>query len=109
MNALRQMPVPREVEITPVGTIRIVWQDGHVSTYMARTLRARCPCAGCVDEWSGEVRVKPEAIPAGLTARSVSRVGNYALTFDWSDGHSSGIYAYDRLRAICPCPECGGK
>ena len=33
-------------------------------------------------------------------------VGNYAIRINWSDGHSSGIYSYDHLRAICPCSEC---
>jgi DUF971 family protein len=39
----------------------------------------------------------------------MSRVGNYALTFTWSDGHATGIYPYDRLRGLCPCLECAGK
>ena len=45
---------------------------------------------------------------ADLTARAMRRVGNYALAFDWSDGHGTGIYAFDRLRADCPCPICTG-
>jgi DUF971 family protein len=109
MMALKPMPVPREVEITPVGTIRIVWGDGHVSTHLARDLRAKCPCAGCVDEWSGEVKVKTEDLPSNLTAGKVTRVGNYALTITWSDGHSTGIYAFDRLREMCPCPGCARR
>ncbi|MEK7316525.1 MAG: gamma-butyrobetaine hydroxylase-like domain-containing protein, partial [Candidatus Eisenbacteria bacterium] len=33
-------------------------------------------------------------------------VGQYALHFDWSDGHTTGIYSYDYLRRICPCDAC---
>ena len=33
-------------------------------------------------------------------------VGNYAVRFDWSDGHSTGIYGFSTLRSSCPCPEC---
>ena len=106
MTALRPMPTPRDVEVTPVGTIRVVWRDGHVSSYRAKSLRARCPCALCVDEWTQEVKIKPEDIPSNLSVRSVDRVGNYALTFVWSDGHSTGIYPYDRLRSMCPCDQC---
>ena len=106
MTALRPMPVPRDVEVTPLGTVRIVWQDGHLSNFRAKDLRARCPCAVCVDEWTKEVRVDPARIPSNLTAAKVSRVGNYALSFTWSDGHSTGIYAYDRLRAMCGCNDC---
>jgi ATP-binding protein involved in chromosome partitioning len=25
-------------------------------------------------------------------------VGNYAIGFDWNDGHNSGIHAFTRLR-----------
>jgi DUF971 family protein len=30
-------------------------------------------------------------------------VGRYALQIFWSDGHSTGIYAFDYLRSLCPC------
>lgn len=26
----------------------------------------------------------------------------------WSDGHSTGIYPFEHLRAVCPCPRCAG-
>ena len=29
-----------------------------------------------------------------------------ALKVHWSDGHNTGIYTYDRLLALCPCPAC---
>jgi DUF971 family protein len=33
-------------------------------------------------------------------------VGRYALSIEWSDRHDTGIYSYDTLRSLCPCPEC---
>jgi DUF971 family protein len=33
-------------------------------------------------------------------------VGAYGLRIDWSDGHDTGIYTFDRLRAACPCQTC---
>ncbi|MFB3073931.1 MAG: gamma-butyrobetaine hydroxylase-like domain-containing protein [Candidatus Methylomirabilales bacterium] len=33
-------------------------------------------------------------------------VGRYALSFTWSDGHSTGIYSFDFLRSLCPCEIC---
>jgi DUF971 family protein len=33
-------------------------------------------------------------------------VGRYALSIEWSDGHDSGIYSYQTLRALCPCVRC---
>jgi len=65
-----------------------------------------CRCAACVDEWTKETLVKPEQIPRGIKPVAIEVVGNYALHFTWSDGHSTGIYSYDHLREICPCEEC---
>lgn len=38
--------------------------------------------------------------------RDLQAVGNYALQFQWSDGHTAGIYSWQYLRRICPCPSC---
>ena len=38
--------------------------------------------------------------------RALQVVGNYALQATWSDGHSAGIYSWQYLRRICPCPAC---
>nr|NIO07374.1 DUF971 domain-containing protein [Deltaproteobacteria bacterium] len=36
----------------------------------------------------------------------IRAVGNYAVEFRWQDGHSTGIYTFDYLRSLCPCPNC---
>ena len=108
MGALKPMPTPQAVEVVADGSIRVVWRDGHVSNFAPRPLRLDCPCAACVDEWSGEKRLRPEDVADDLRAETVNRVGNYALSCVWSDGHSTGIYTYDRLRAACPCTVCAG-
>jgi len=33
-------------------------------------------------------------------------VGAYAVQIVWSDGHDTGIYAFESLRKACPCKEC---
>ena len=35
-----------------------------------------------------------------VTIESIQPVGNYALSFAFSDGHGTGIYRYDFLREI---------
>jgi DUF971 family protein len=39
-----------------------------------------------------------------LKMLSVEPVGNYAIRIHWSDGHSTGLYSWEHLRNICPCP-----
>ena len=86
----------------------ITWADEHESIYLARGLRGRCPCAQCVSETTGERLVFEEHVPADVSIVAARTVGHYALHFEWSDGHATGIYSFDYLRRICPCPRCTG-
>ena len=93
--------LPEEVGPTEDGTrLRIAWKDGHVSTYAPRDLRLRCPCAGCVDELSGERILVPAMVPEDIYPLSIDYVGRYALRFTWSDGHATGIYPFEYLRKL---------
>jgi DUF971 family protein len=92
--------------------LEIAWADGHMGTYPHDILRGYCPCAGCQGH-SGTIRFVPggelEARfkPGGdLELRDIEQVGNYALRFEWGDGHSTGIYTFRYLRALCQCDEC---
>lgn len=87
----------------------ITWEDGHESVYPCRYLRGQCPCAECVSERSGERVITEAMVPEDVHAREVTAVGNYAIQIFWTDGHSTGIYPYERLRDICPCQECRTK
>lgn len=103
----KQNAKPQRVEPTEDGQrLKIVWKDGHVSEYVPRDIRLACPCAGCVDEFTGKAILKPETVPEGIMPVSIKYVGGYALTFAWPDGHDTGIFPYDLLRRICPCDEC---
>ena len=91
--------------VSPTQT-DVTWNDGHFSSFPSWYLREKCPCAGCVDEFSGRMRIAAGSIPSTLERLSVQAVGNYALHFSWSDGHGTGIYTFDYLRKICPCLQC---
>lgn len=80
--------------------LEIAWADGFVGAVEVRTLRLACACAVCVDEWSGEGRLDPSSVPEDVHPLRMSPVGRYALQIDWSDGHQSGIYSFERLRAL---------
>lgn len=98
--------VPREITRANQNDVKVLWKDGHESVYPARYLRLNCACAACVHEMTGENLLDPRAVPADIRPLKISLVGRYAIQVDWSDGHNTGIYAYDRLRQICPCPTC---
>lgn len=79
------------------GRVVIVWDDGTKLQYPLDDLRNACPCAGCRGHAPGEV--EPPHV-AGVGLLKISEVGSYAVRFDWSDGHSTGIYTWPYLAKI---------
>ena len=70
-------------------------------------LRGYCPCATCQGHSAQEVEFHPPRRP--VTIEGIEPVGNYAVAFAFSDGHGTGIYRFDFLRDLCPCPRCAGS
>ena len=85
-----------------------MWSDGHESYYPGHALRCACTCATCVDERTGRKVLIDERVPRDVRLLEVHPVGRYGISIRWSDGHDTGIYPFDRLRAMCPCDQCGG-
>jgi DUF971 family protein len=83
----------------------IVWDANTCRRYPFRFLRGECPCAGCVNEFTGErildlATVSEDVHPVGLEFS-----GNYALKIQWSDGHSTGLYSWEHLSRLANAPE----
>jgi len=98
---------PDGSQTTPVGflrrdarTLSVLWEDGHRDDFDVRDLRLACPCAACRDEMSGRPLLDPKSVLLDVAPRTISSGGNYAITFGWNDGHSTGIYTYKNLRAL---------
>lgn len=91
---------PRQVEVFPNGEVGVVWSDGREDFFEPRRLRLACPCAQCVDEISGRRLLQPAAVPETVRAVEITPVGRYALAIRWSDGHQTGIYSFEYLRAL---------
>jgi DUF971 family protein len=79
------------------GFLSIKWSDDSETKYSPAQLRRACPCASCVNEWTGEKMLIPSTIDDGLTFSTISIVGRYALNFHFSDGHDTGIYSFKYL------------
>lgn len=99
-------PTPVEITRANQWDVRIRWSDRHESVYPARYLRLRCPCAICVEETTGRALLDPAGVTPDIHPLAIRAVGTYAIEFEWSDGHETGIYSYEYLRRICPCEAC---
>jgi DUF971 family protein len=94
------MVEPRQIIEESDSELSINWSDEAETKYNAADLRRACPCAGCINEWTGEKMLKAENIEDDLSFSSISIVGRYALNFHFSDGHDTGIFSFDYLRKL---------
>jgi DUF971 family protein len=110
MNNLR----PTEITANrPSRKLIIDWNDGHQSTYPFSLLRHACPCASCR---GGHEAMSPTPDPIVFSLpdedtpatrlTNLEAVGAYVLMITWEDGHNYGIYTWNYLRLLCPCPVC---
>ena len=91
---------PTEIIEENDSEISIKWSDDLETKYNAVVLRKSCPCASCIDEWTGEKRLKDETVSDDLIFSHISIVGRYALNFHFSDGHDTGIFSFKFLRDL---------
>lgn len=107
-------PVPKALRKEGDDRLVIEWSDGHRAVYTWKHLRSQCPCAGCREEREkppDPFRIlSPKDLGAGpLAPVAMTPVGHYAYKITWNDGHDTGIFTLESLRALCQCPECSPK
>ncbi|NDJ77360.1 MAG: DUF971 domain-containing protein [Chloroflexi bacterium] len=100
---------PRNITLDrKTGVLIIDWADGRSCHYPVGPLRLACPCAECR---GGHENMGRHTDPDNLLdliplrvyhVEKLEIVGNYALQFQWDDGHNSGIYTWDYLSRLCP-------
>lgn len=93
---------PIGLSLTAAHQLRIQWSDGQVRIYSPGELRAACPCAGCATQRQPAVQPDSSRLQANpdVCIEEMSPVGNYAYKIVFSDGHSTGIYLLELLRAL---------
>ena len=100
------METPERIEVNEGREVVLAWADGKVQTISAADLRASCLCATCREE-AGAARIAQlMENPDQIRIAGAALVGAYAINFGFQpDDHSSGIFAYDTLRAMGNEPE----
>lgn len=99
-------PSPEKIRsIRDASVLEIQWTGDNVRRYPFKFLRCECPCAACVNEFTGERILNPDSIPASVHPVNVGFSGNYALKIEWNDGHNTGIYTWELLQRLSTFPE----
>ena len=96
------MQTPEDIQA--IGDeIAIRWSDGSENYYPMERLRAWSPSAETAGErdllgrkFGGDERTE---FP-GVRVQAWQNVGGYAIAFAFSDGHKTGLYPYDYLKAL---------
>ena len=100
MSSEDSRTIPTQIQQSGSRALSIRWGDDVESVFEVRALRLACACAVCVDEWTGEYKLDPAAVPEDVHPIQITSVGRYAIGIGWSDGHDTGIYSFERLRAL---------
>jgi DUF971 family protein len=83
--------------------VAIAWADGAESFIRQDLLRRASPSAetqGERDVFGNQYGGAGGADHRGVRVLTWEQVGNYAIRFDFSDGHRTGLYTYDYLRKL---------
>jgi DUF971 family protein len=95
-------PPPQRLEL--IGEeLAIVWPDGHEQFIACERLRAASPSAentGERDLMGRRIGGSDQTSFPGVTLRGWRPVGGYAIQFDFSDGHNTGLYTFEYLRSL---------
>ena len=103
LRPIQHMTGIREIQI--IGDeVAIKWEDDSETFHPMDRLRALSPSA----ETQGEKDLLGKAISphqqgrdfSGVTVTGWNFVGGYAIQFQFSDGHKTGIYSFDYLKQI---------
>ena len=96
------MLTPEDIQL--IGDeVAVRWSDGSEDYYKMDYLRAHSPSAENIGErdLTGQLHggSSQTAFP-GVRVQGWQPVGGYALQFAFSDGHRTGLYSYDYLKAL---------
>ena len=93
--------VPQNIRsLREQGILEIIWEPGKSSCYPFHFLRCECPCAACVNEFTGERMLDPATVSDDIHPEEIGLSGNYALKIKWSDGHFTGLYSWDYFEKL---------
>ncbi len=88
--------------------LAIKWDDGSETYIPLEALRRACPCAGCQGERDvlGHLHKGPATAltPASFQLSRVVPVGGYGVQPHWADGHNTGLFTFEYLRALGNAP-----
>lgn len=99
--AARPIPIRFDYD-EPNRALLVEWTEGITHRIPFTALRRACPCAICAGELglTGRFVTDPRLRRGEDELADISLVGAYGLNAVWANGHNTGIYTFERLRAL---------
>jgi len=98
---------PIDLKLLEDGRLLIEWSDGEKLVYTPRELRDNSPDALTIEkrlydreQSKNELIILSPAELAPLTIKGMQPIGRYAYQIMFSDGHDTGIYTFEYLKAL---------
>jgi DUF971 family protein len=93
-------PLPIGIELHRRSrTLELIYSDDERYELSCEYLRVYSPSAEVRGHGVGQEVLQTGKIGVGILG--ITPVGNYALQFDFDDGHNSGIYSWEVLYGMC--------
>ncbi len=87
------------IEVDRASHVEIEFEDGVIARFELAPLRLACPCAECNSRRQKDEPVSQSVMEGGpISITDAELAGAWGLSLDWSDGHSTGIYAWTVMR-----------
>jgi len=100
------MDTPRQLKMIDPDTLEIKWTESEKCRYTVRHLRDNCPCATCNEKKKAppppatSLPVLSAAEMQPLRITKMQPMGRYAYAIHFSDGHDTGLFTLEQLRAL---------
>jgi DUF971 family protein len=94
---------PKRIRLDRYHALHVTWRDDSENEYPVAYLRAKCPCASCRETRADDnpLRVlSDDMLDTEVAVTKMNAVGRYAVNFEFSDGHATGIYSFEYLCEI---------
>jgi DUF971 family protein len=90
-----------QIRLMDQTKLLLEWDDNSTSSIPLNKLRKFCPCATCMTDRENQNNSFIPIFHSGQTRISrINKIGNYAISITWEDGHNTGIYEFLFLKNL---------
>ena len=88
--------------------LEVTWPDRASTGFRISCSAANALC-DLPQRMDRRADARPESIRPDLKLVGMENIGTYAVQFAWNDGHSSGIFTWETLRALGEAGQGAGE